>query len=78
MSRDSARNCIAALQKRLTHRSANVQLFSLTVGALHYQQCVRRQLTLTGFTFTSSPEHSSRIADRHSTAKSAAKRSPQL
>jgi signal transducing adaptor molecule len=29
---NSARNCIAALQKRLTHRSANVQLFSLTVS----------------------------------------------
>ena len=27
----SARNCVAAIQKRFTHRSANVQLFSLTV-----------------------------------------------
>lgn len=27
-----ARNCVAALQKRLQHRSANVQLFSLTVS----------------------------------------------
>lgn len=28
---DRARNCVAAIQKRLQHRNANVQLYALTV-----------------------------------------------
>ncbi|GAA6020000.1 hypothetical protein JCM10207_006754 [Rhodosporidiobolus poonsookiae] len=34
-----ARNCVAALQKRLNHRSANVQLFSLTLAGALVNNC---------------------------------------
>ncbi|BGP25997.1 class E vacuolar protein-sorting machinery protein hse1 [Rhodotorula toruloides] len=50
-----ARNCIAALQKRLTHRSANVQLFSLTLAGALVSNCgppLHREIS--GKAFTSS------------------------
>ncbi|GAA5990282.1 hypothetical protein JCM11641_006385 [Rhodosporidiobolus odoratus] len=34
-----ARNCVTALQKRLNHRSANVQLFSLTLAGALVNNC---------------------------------------
>ncbi|TNY20774.1 hypothetical protein DMC30DRAFT_396821 [Rhodotorula diobovata] len=34
-----ARNCVAAIQKRFTHRSANVQLFSLTLAGALVNNC---------------------------------------
>jgi hypothetical protein len=36
---DGARNCVIALQKRLQHRSANVQLFSLTLADALVNNC---------------------------------------
>ncbi|GAA5961873.1 hypothetical protein JCM8115_001451 [Rhodotorula mucilaginosa] len=48
-----ARNCIAALQKRLTHRSANVQLFSLTLAGALVSNCgppLHREISGKAFT----------------------------
>ncbi|BGP49761.1 hypothetical protein JCM10450v2_005666 [Rhodotorula kratochvilovae] len=48
-----ARNCIAALQKRFTHRSANVQLFSLTLATALVNNCgpsVHREISGKAFT----------------------------
>ncbi|GAA5833057.1 hypothetical protein JCM11251_006498 [Rhodosporidiobolus azoricus] len=48
-----ARNCVQALQKRLNHRSANVQLFSLTLAGALVNNCgpaLHREIS--GKTFT--------------------------
>ncbi|POY73370.1 hypothetical protein BMF94_3707 [Rhodotorula taiwanensis] len=48
-----ARNCVAALQKRLTHRSANVQLFSLTLAGALVSNCggsLHREISGKAFT----------------------------
>ncbi|GAA5973824.1 hypothetical protein JCM21900_005647 [Sporobolomyces salmonicolor] len=50
-----ARNCVAALQKRLTHRSANVQLFSLTLAGALVNNCgppLHREISGKAFTQT--------------------------
>ncbi|GAA5912401.1 hypothetical protein JCM8208_005156 [Rhodotorula glutinis] len=48
-----ARNCIAAIQKRFTHRSANVQLFSLTLAGALVNNCsgsLHREISGKAFT----------------------------
>ncbi|KAK4049882.1 hypothetical protein OIO90_005271 [Microbotryomycetes sp. JL221] len=50
-----ARNCVAALQKRLQHRSANVQLFSLTLAGALVNNCgppLHREISGRAFTQT--------------------------
>jgi signal transducing adaptor molecule len=50
---DSARNVIAALLKRLTHRNANVQLYSLTLAEALTKNCdinVHREIASRAFT----------------------------
>ncbi|KAM0786298.1 hypothetical protein ACM66B_001776 [Microbotryomycetes sp. NB124-2] len=50
-----ARNCVAALQKRLQHRSANVQLFSLTLAGALVNNCgppLHREVSGRAFTQT--------------------------
>ncbi|GAA5852461.1 hypothetical protein JCM9279_003455 [Rhodotorula babjevae] len=48
-----ARNCVAAIQKRFTHRSANVQLFSLTLAGALVNNCsgsLHREISGKAFT----------------------------
>jgi signal transducing adaptor molecule len=52
-SRPSARNVIAALLKRLTHRNANVQLYALALGDSLSKNCgihVHREMASKAFT----------------------------
>ncbi|KAI8393993.1 uncharacterized protein BYT42DRAFT_542171 [Radiomyces spectabilis] len=52
-STDGARDCVNALQKRFTHRSANVQLYALTLAEALVKNCdvtVHREISSRSFT----------------------------